>query len=515
MEDGSESPIHLSNKYEELVRQQLSQKALELDVEDRLSRSQKSDHSSGRHTPIGDVAIETYQDGDTDLLRSGNRSFNKDSLENSLVEDEVERSSVVRSVHSSVHGSGHQTPQDLVQDILENDLCRTPVKSPGSSARQTPSQIDVMAEILGSEQRATPLRSAENSFNGSGIHTPVRSKSGDEFRSPVGSVHNSVHSSARHTPLVDDVLDNAGSLRSGQNSLHSSARQTPQSNLINDIINQQQSSPARSEHSGSARHTPQSNIINDYINEQRASPVKSEGSARQTPQADLFNDVLNRSTPVRSEHSGSARQTPQPSNINDVLQQQRSSPARSGHSGSVYGSNRQTPQPPSEHSSARQTPTSHREMISDALRLSQERLYGSQGPASHHSGSSRPQSLTSEQELTQYFEQNSIHSPERSSSKQTPIGKLPSATERLSAHSTSSLPVITTQQRLQAEKRSMTPENHVRVPGAGSPVVRSSSAANRSAASSRASTRTLTPTSANGMMDTAQKEVSNSYNIKQ
>ena len=406
--------IHKSNKYEELIKKQLSQ-TNSFDAETNRSNLDRSDAVvSGRRTPIGDVAKETFQDGgdtvymkqDGDLpLSRGDRPLSRGSLNVSLVEDEVERPSSVHSglgIERQIGSVGRQTPQNSssVDEFFRSEN-REQLRSAHSSARQTP-----QADVFASEGRVTPLRSGEHSLNGS-VQGDVKLGSSD-LRSP----HASISSPLR--PASVDVNDAVGDI------------------LGNDVTK----SPLRS--AGSSL----------------------PGSARQTPRSNFIDDVLGQTTPIaRSEHS-SAPVTP-----------------------------RQL--------SARNTP-----QITDTLRTSQERPY------SH--GGSRPQSLTSEQELNQYFENGvqqgsihgslpgSTHGSNRSESRRTPsVQASPALQTSERTHSSSSLPVITTQQRLLAEKRSMTPDNHIRVPGDVSPAVGTIAPANiRSSASSRASDRTLTPTPA-------------------
>lgn len=360
MDLSPESSLNLSSKFEELVKKQISNESKELDTH----------NPGGRRTPIGDVASEPFQDG------GGNR----------FVDD------VVESPHSSMRSSGsHHVPQKTVEDIIRE------VNSASNSA-----------EHYGSEGRRTPIRSGENSLNGS-IHIVEDVIATQDMKSPLGSPYHSGQGSLRQTP-VRDV-----SPRSPQRSIEGSL----------------------------------------------------QGSNRQTPTAGFVDDVLGQSTPInRSEH-GSARQTP---------------------------------------SSLRNTP----QLINDVLQTSGEKLYST---GSVGSGGSRPQSLTSEQELNQYFERDgsqsgSVHGSERSGSNRTPVIPSPNARTSERAHSTSSLPVITTQQRLLTERRSMTPDNHIRVPGETSPAFRGNNpGANRSNVSSRASERTITPGAVeNGYSEEAQTQ---------
>ncbi|KAK3096624.1 hypothetical protein FSP39_001816 [Pinctada imbricata] len=194
-----------------------------------------------------------------------------------------------------------------------------------------------------------------------------------------------------------------------------------------------------------------------------------------------------------SRHS-SARQTPSANVVGDILGQ--TSPALIGRTeGSL-------PVTPPVHSTSLMSPP----ITSDLVRGSQEKVYGS-----------RPQSLTSEQELTQYFENGnrhgsthgslpaSLHGSERSESRRSAsVHASPAVQNTDRPLSSSSLPVITTQQRLMAEKRSMTPDNHIRVPG-DVPAARMLTP--RSNVSSRASDRTITPgIQENGFNEDAQSQ---------
>lgn len=368
--------LNYSAKIEDIIRQQMTSADNKQEV--------APNHGSGRHTPIGDVARDVYQDG----MSSLNNSYTKNS-NTSLVEDEIEQ-----SFHGSYHSSNTHTPQPSVEEIIENTLQRS-----GSKGDITP-------------DRRTPVDRIINSDN---------LDDGFGFKSPSGTY--SVHSSARHTPQKDygsDILD--------------------YENLnTDDVPYAQTRTPTKSEEG--SRHA----------------------SARHTP----LDDVLEKSSTIESFH----------------------------------GSSNHTPLKMSGHSSARQTP----QLMSDSLQASQEKMYGSHGslPSLHNSlpayAGSRPQSLTSEQELTQYFEQSSRKLNDHTSvgSKKTPtpqhqfIATTQSSGSR--PQSTSSLPVITTQQRLLAEKRSMTPDNYIRVPGSTSAPVARPSSVSRIDAMSCSSSRTITP----------------------
>lgn len=282
----------------------------------------------------------------------------------------------------------------------------------------------------------------------------------------------------------------------------------------------------------------QDNAISDFFdngpNEIRSTDGRGDTMAdvfgsegRRTPlytaglSSELVSDVLEK------------RQSPSHEIVGDVIE------TGLGHSASTqsdYSSLLGTGRPASQHSnqsSVRSTP--QRDLISDSFLSSQERSYprdqrrlsgsdrnSSHGGSDHYSLENlddRPQSLTSEQELTQYFDQGDRRTPEQKfeierdpvvgSTYQPITAQSLRSTERPS--STTSLPVITTRQRLQAEKRSMTPDNHIRVPITASPLLRggrdSYSHARPSSASSRASSRTITP-AANIVLENGYGEVS-------
>ncbi|XP_052089922.1 centrosome-associated protein 350-like isoform X3 [Mytilus californianus] len=435
--------LHYTGKIEDIIRQQMHSVSPEQEF------TVKSDHGSGRHTPIGDVGFETYQDG-------LNNSYSK-HLNASVVEDEIEQ-----SFNQSQHSSKPHTPQPTVEEIIENTL-----RESRSQERTTP-QSDRLADFFSSEDQRT---STDKILNGDGSlefaehykspsssarQTPQRDYIGDvlgydqpkstegsvhsfeQSRTPVRSIEGSLHGSARHTPL--------------EGSLHGSDRRTPLEGSMH----------------GSTRHTP---LEGSLHGSDRRTPLDGSlhGSDRRTPLEGSVHESLGRHTP-----------------LDDLVQ--TVSPA-----GSFHGST---------HSSARQTPlqTAVRQTPSESFRTSQENLYGSHSSLSGHGGS-RPLSLTSEQELTQYFEQSSKRFSEPVSTGST---KTPTPQQYASgiqnngnrAHGTSSLPVITTQQRLQAEKRSKTPDNYIRVPGnmtSPAAVARPSSTTRGSTPSSRASNRTITP----------------------
>ncbi|XP_021341406.1 uncharacterized protein LOC110442231 isoform X3 [Mizuhopecten yessoensis] len=561
--------IHISNKYEELIRQQLTmtQSINNLDMEAKMAAKPEPQDdndftTTGRQSPLGDNAAESFQDGGANLYNNDQLNSVKGSLDASVIEDEVERSSIPPSHHSS----------------FEN-------KSAGSPSRQTPSNV------YGGEDRRSPLKSDEPALNGSGKHTPIDDVINNFFTEQrSGSVHS--HSDlTRHTPqeevaikdvltrqltptrspvnsyygsdkqsptFVGDVLgqstpiamlDNPGS-QSGSarqtpvKSTHSSARQTPQPGedvirkTSQDVLNGSPTpgsyhgsvpgnyhgsatgSPAPASYHGSAAESPApasyhgsaigSPKPGSYHGSATGSPALASfhGSATGSPALASFHGSATGS-PTPATFHGSATGSPAPASFHGSA---TGSPALASFHGSATGS----PAPASFHGSAGESPVPGSYhgpgSYQGSLKGSQEQgsIHGSAAgsPRSYHGSQgsgSRPQSLTSEQELSQYFS-------DRSDSRRTPTaqqqqipatspitsGVRPGSDRGERSASAASLPVMNTQQRLQAEKRSMTPDNHIRVPG--SPGARMSPLATgsalRSGASSRSSTRTITPTSA-------------------
>ncbi|XP_033740068.1 LOW QUALITY PROTEIN: uncharacterized protein LOC117327264 [Pecten maximus] len=543
----SDPVIHISNKYQELIRQQLTMTQSIDNLEMEAKMAAKSDGqgegdftSTGRQSPLGDNATESFQDGGSNIYNNDQMDAIKGSLDASVIEDEVERSSIPQSHHSS----------------FEN-------RSAGSPSRQTPTNP------YGGEDRRSPLKSNEPSLNGSGKHTPIDDVINNMFEQRSGSVHSHT-SSARQTPqeeiVIKDVLSRQLTpTRSPVQSYHGSDKQSP--TFVGDVLGQ--STPvAISEHSGSQQGSA------------RQTPVKStHSSARQTPQpvedviGNTSQSILNGSpapgsyhgsvpgsyhgsatgSPAPASYHGSATGSPAPASYHGSATgspapasyhgSATGSPALASYHGSAtgspapvsyhgsatgspapvsyHGSATGSPVPASYHGSASGSPAPGSYHLSGvvspgsyqgSLKGTQDQgsIHGSAAgsPRSYHGSQgsgSRPQSLTSEQELTQYFS-------DRSDPRRTPTGQQQQMTSASPAGSgarpgsdrsersgsAASLPVINTQQRIQTEKRSMTPDNHIRVPG--SPGLRMSPLATgsgqRSGAASRSSTRTITPTSA-------------------
>ncbi|XP_069142243.1 dentin sialophosphoprotein-like isoform X3 [Argopecten irradians] len=564
----SDPVIHISNKYEELIRQQLTMTQsidnleLEAKMSPKLDLQGEGDLSStGRQSPLGDNAAETFQDSGPNLYNDGQIDAMKGSLDASVIEDEVERSSIPPSHHSSFNN-----------------------RSAGSPSRQTPSNP------YGVEDRRSPLKSEEPSLNGSGKHTPIDDVINNMFSEQrSGSVHSHT-SSARQTPQEEAVIKDVFSrqmtpTRSLVQSYHGSDKQSP--TFVGDVLGQ--STPvAMSEHSGSQQGSA------------RQTPVKStHSSARQTPQpiedviGNTSQNVLNGSpapgsyhgsvtgSPAPASYHGSATGSPAPASYHGSATgspapasyhgSATGSPAQASYHGSATGSPAQasyhgsatgSPAPASYHGSATGSPAPasyhgsttgspapasyHGSATGSPAPVSYHgSATGSPAPASYHGSAagspapgsyhgslkgsqdqgsvhgsaagsprsyhgsqgsgSRPQSLTSEQELNQYFSDRSDprRTPTAQQQQMTSVfpagsGARPGSERDERSGSVSSLPVMSTQQRIQAEKRSMTPDNHIRVPS--SPGVRMSplvtGSGQRSGASSRSSTRTITPSSA-------------------
>ncbi|XP_046553902.1 uncharacterized protein LOC124263354 isoform X3 [Haliotis rubra] len=433
MDGGAENGIHVTSKYEDLVRQQMLHKeSLDTSLEHEVNMTLKSELSNSlngsvRHTPIGDVATEHYVDNeDTVLSNHSNHG----------------------SVHGSSQGSARQTLQwdatDGGKPSILDELDMASDRSHHSSARQTP-QSNAAEDIL------------RNSYS--------------KPSSRPGSEHSgSYHSSNRHTPTAGDMLSGEvyqSGGRSGSQSLEGSLRQTP--------VDVSSRPPSNQGSLHGSSHTPLTEAVDDILERY------SRGSNRSKTES--IEDVLE--SPSRSAHS-SVRHTPQ----RDLLKEDLSLP----------GSQRQTPQ---------------NEAILESFRSSHERLYGSQeirgsteisvrpGSAggSQHSGSSRPHSITSEQELSQYLDYpRGDLGPRRAASltglhQSDPL--LPPILQDRPG-STSSMPPLSTQA---LDRHLSTPDNHIRLPAGGaSPHIRSPLVTTRSGSASRASSRTVTPASVSGAL---------------
>ncbi|XP_046327209.2 uncharacterized protein LOC124111503 isoform X3 [Haliotis rufescens] len=433
MDGGAENGIHVTSKYEDLVRQQMLHKeTLDTSLEHEVNMSMKSELSNSlngsvRHTPVGDVAIETYGDNEDTVLSNHSN---------------------LGSVHGSSHGSARQTPQwdatDGGKTSILDELDMASNRSHHSSARQTP-QSNAVEDIL------------RNSYSNPS--------------SRPGSEHSgSYHGSNRHTPTTGDVLNGEvyqSGGRSGSQSLEDSLRQTPVD------ISSRPPSNQGSLHGSS--HTPLTEAVDEIL--ERYSRGSNQG------RSESIEDVLE--SPSRSAHS-SVRHTPQ----RDLVKEDLSLPS----------SQRQTPQ---------------NEVILESFRSSHERLYGSQeirvsteisarpGSAggSQHSSSSRPHSVTSEQELSQYLDYPRGDLGPRRAASLTGLHHSDPLLPPISQDrpgSTASMPPLSSQG---LDRHFSTPDNHIRLPaGGGSPQIRSPLVMTRSGSVSRSSSRTVTPGSVTGAL---------------
>ncbi|XP_062567989.1 uncharacterized protein LOC134230238 isoform X3 [Saccostrea cucullata] len=427
----------------------------------------------GNTYPIEDVVIKHY-------------TFEADIyIKEDLIEDEVGKSLIPEEdelVETNNHqGSETNQGEDYSeqQEVMESSLNLSNKFEELVKKQISQESRDGELEPLSSAGRRTPIGdvAAEPFQDGTIVDDVVERPHSRSSVKSAGSV-----SQPTTQKTVEEIIREVNSASNSAELYSSEGVKSPaRSNensvsgcvhvVVEDIIGtQDMKSPL-----GSPYHSNQGSLRQTPVRDGSRSPQRSvegslQGSNRQTPTAGFVDDVLGQSTPInRSEH----------------------------------GSARQTPQPMSNHSSLRNTP----QLISDVLQTSGDKLYSA---GSIGSGGSRPQSLTSEQELNQYFEKSgSLPGSERSgSNRTTPLIPSPNVRAHERAHSSSSLPIITTQQRLQTEGRSLTPDNHIRVPGEISPALRGANpAVNRSNVSSRASERTLTPGAVeNGYHDDAQSQ---------
>ena len=447
-QDSRDSSIHVSSKYEDLVRSQMSQSQSALiDVEPisdsfqmaqqpQLAPQGNSDNFTifdqldplsldGRRSPVGDDGGKKYEDS-------------------AAVSRDQDRGHVFRM-------NGDATFKKELDSMDSYDTERK-TEQPNPFTMGEAANI-VVDDVLGNGHARTPVYSTE---------TPVYSRNG------------SAHSSTRQTPVVGETQE--------------FARESIRSDSLEKRL--------------------LDNLIDDSLTREKA-PTQAyggskSGSERATPQPEQIDDVLNpadRHSPIRKEYLvGSPHVSDHGS--------QRGSELGSRHGstqGSVRGSERGSA-PGSGHSSLRQTP--QRDMITDSLHASQEKLYTGQdfrrsterlngslsGGSSH---GSRPQSLTSEQELTQYYELTSIGGGVNGSTGLPPVATSNSAQAQRSG-SASSLPAVGAQ-RQSLEKRSMTPDNHIRIPVTG-PIIKSSLLPSRGlqrvTPGSNTSSRTVTPVNA-------------------
>lgn len=257
----------------------------------------------------------------------------------------------------------------------------------------------------------TPLLS-DNSAHSSQRHTPVSGLTDDVCRTPIFSDH-SAHSSHRHTPISSEMQEPVRVEDVSRVPMISEQFQGPPLQRDDLMLpgRRTPTSSGRSPHS-SARQSPQPELIEDILlGESSAVHASHAAQKTQVPSAELIDDVLERVS-NHSEHSvhSSARQTPI---VEDAMQKSWSSTTSSSSSSRTPSS-----RPSSSQSSASSSshPVSQRDLISDAYRVSRERLSnrqdrcnsGSSSKTSSASGS-RPPSITSEQELSQYFDHDKGH----------------------------------------------------------------------------------------------------------
>ncbi|KAH3724133.1 hypothetical protein DPMN_049943 [Dreissena polymorpha] len=538
-----ENSLHLSNKYEDLVRSQinLTDGTMSGNESDTESKGRRSDFPDvdGRGTPVGADSAKLYQDGDDTALKTLDMGHIDNEYKNLILDDYLEKLSAHSSDsrrRSDASRDGKMSPA-VVDDVLGNGHSRTPIYSTES-----------------------PVHSKHSSAHSSSRHTPM-----DNYVRPEssGSLH-SKHSSARLTPTnVDDIV-RALSAQS-QHSFHSSARQTPTNvrepslhdspavssvhsansvshhvleDLIGDALGPESSKEGSQANSISGRpdsvsshYSNDSNrqilddLIKDAFNYDSRKPLSASregsmnGSRPRTPTPqEQISDVLNpsdRHSPIRREYLNSSPYNSHPASTHSFKEGSPQGPGQGSKPGSTHGSQQGSThgsQPGSRpdsradslsssrsgsqqgfvpgtgtnsaHSSQRVTP--HRDLISSALRASQEKLYletdvrklveSDYGGSNASNQGSRPQSLTSEQELSQYYDGSQVN---RAGSSQK-IG------------SASSLPVIGTSPGVLGVKRSQTPDGHVRVPaGPVGPIMKGRTPPRTPL--SNASSRTVTP----------------------
>lgn len=480
----SEASIHLSSKYEELVRSQMNQNSLN---GDGSSLKQDDLDLGGRRTPVGEDGDKQYQDGDSTVPKtynSANTSPKVSALYDPLIDGFFENGNIPShtSAQNDSNSQGNKSPNAVIDDVLGNGHSRTPIYSTES-----------------------PVHSKHSSAHSSARQTPTTSDVREYSRpESVGSAH-SANSTSRH--VLDDLINDAMGRTKDQFDRSSPASEPRVGSRAGSTPTRQESvGSAASEHSLSRRGVI--DLIENDLNVTKTPPPSKEdsmsGSRPQTPPrlAEQISDVLNpsdRHSPIRREFlSGSP----------NVSNHSSRSSGRNSAQGSTTGSLRQTPQ---------------KDLITSALQASQEKLYSSSGirrgsgsengsnvsHASEKSGrssstshtSSRPQSLTSEQELTQYYE----NLPETKDIVEVTGSRTGSA---------SSLPAIGNQQRFTPDKRSMTPDNHIRVPAVG-PIPKTTLLSGRTPPRtplSNASSRTVTPMNVDVETDLKLREV-NVYNL--
>ncbi|XP_060589378.1 microtubule-associated protein futsch-like isoform X3 [Ruditapes philippinarum] len=459
-----EGSINATSKYQELLRSQMTQNKGALNDNDLDSGvPSKTDFTDlgGRRTPVGEDGDKQYQDGDTASQKSLGR---EDNLSN------------------GTNGQTVTKYNTTLDDFFEqrNHHSNGSIQN-GFDAGERTTPPAVIDDVLGNGHSRTPIYSTE---------------------SPVYSKHSSAHSSARQTPTATEAFEQGRPESVGSTHSANSLSKQVLDDLVSDALGRPRASrsfpspeptregsrpsstPTRPESVGSA-HSENSlsrrainDIIEDSLNITKTPPPSRESSLhgsrpRTPPSQEQIDDVLNpadRHSPIRREFLAGS---PSLSNHSGKSSKSSHSSAHSSAQNSAHSSQRQTPQ---------------RDIISNSLKASQEKLYSGLGSGSN--ASSRPQSLTSEQELTQYYE----NLADTKSGSNTDI--LGSAGPRTG--SAASLPAIGSQQRYTPDKRSMTPDNHIRVPVVGSinkPSLLPSRTPPRTPISN-ASSRTVTPMNA-------------------
>lgn len=459
----AEGGVSATSKYEELVRSQMNQNKGALndnDLESSLpSRSDLSD-LEGRRTPVGEDGEKQYQDSDRQLSLEGSASSQTFAKHGPTLDDFFDQRNTYTngSIQNGLDSLERRTPPAVIDDVLGNGHTRTPIYSTES-----------------------PVYSKHSSAHSSARQTPTAP---DEQARPasvssVGSVH-SANSLSKH--VLDDLVSDALGRPRVERTSPALERERSRN-----------STPARPESVGSA-HSDNSasrrainDLIEDSLNITKTPPPSRESSVQGSrphtpPPQEQIDDVLNpadRHSPIRREFLAGSP------NLSEHSAKGSKSSQSSVHS-SAHSS---------AHSSQRQTP--QRELISNSLRASQEKLYSLQN--SNSNASSRPQSVTSEQELTELYE--------TSAKIKDVLNKDTIGTN--SPGSASSLPVIGSQQRYTPDRRSMTPDNHIRVPVVSS-ITKSSLLPSRTPPRtplSNASSRTVTPVNTETETESRLREV--------
>ena len=451
----SESDTRHTNKYEDLLRQQLQhdKDSLDASLESELVMSQKSDHSangsgSKRLTPVGDIDKEAFQDGYSFLPAAG-------------VSSGFEPTQSGRS-------SGRHTPQNLYS----------------GSAPELRQDYDADRPSV----RSADLHSSRHSAGGD---PPLGDVSIPKSPSRAGSDYSGSLGSGRPTPQ-HELYENGSGSRPG------SGRRTPVDSRIDDILDD-----GAGPRPSPVRQTPMRETIGDVLGSEAilASPSRSQasGSARQMP---------DREVGVMGSAHSSARSTPQREPISAVL---RSSPERLYGSQELTPAGEQRPLPGSR-------PPSQPGSLSGSRPLSASGSRPGSRPDSHPGSRTHSlTSLTSEQELSQFLDSNNNnnHSISRQPSGdplRTPVhfDTHPDESATLppimrDRDRPASLPTYSTQSPASADKRRYTPDHRTWSSTAGGAMGESGFQRDlpgrvtpKSSVSSRTSSRTVTPVSVGG-----------------